>query len=49
MIFLQKPDRPHDKPFLWQAGSQDIFAKTDRQLAKPFLWQAGSHDIFAKT
>jgi hypothetical protein len=35
--------------FLWQAGSQDIFAKSDRPLAKPFLWQAGSHNIFAKT
>jgi hypothetical protein len=28
MIFLQKPDRPHAIPFLWQAGSHDIFAKT---------------------
>jgi hypothetical protein len=40
MIFLQKPDRPIAKPFLWQAGSHDSFAKPDRPHVKPFLWQA---------
>jgi hypothetical protein len=48
MIFLQKPNRPLAKPFLWQAGSHDILQNRATRML-PFMWQAGSYDSFAKT